>query len=66
MKSKHECRSTGVCKKIYLETTNQDLQQVRNAMNAQEKVSEPSMDDYNICEQGHENDDTGADAQVEN
>ena len=44
----------------------QHLQQVRDAMNAQEEVSEPSMDDYNICEQGHEDDDTGADAPVEN
>ncbi len=32
----------------------QHLQQVRDAMNAQEEVSGPCMDDYNICEQGHE------------
>ena len=29
----------------------QDLQQVRDAMNAQEEVSEPSMDDSNLREQ---------------
>ncbi len=69
MKSKHECRSTGVCKKICLATTDnkdQDLQQVRDVMNAQEEVSEPSMDDSNMCEQGQEDDDTGVDAPVEN
>ncbi len=32
----------------------QDLQQVRDAMNAQEEVSESSMDDSNLCEQGQE------------
>ncbi len=35
-------------------------------MNAQEKVSEPSMDDSNMCEQGQDDDDTGVDAPVEN
>ncbi len=44
----------------------QDLQQVRDAMNAQEEVSEPSMEDSNMCEQGQEDDDTGVDAPVEN
>ncbi len=44
----------------------QDLQQIRDVMNAQEEVSEPSMDDSNLCEQGQEDDDTGVDALVEN
>jgi hypothetical protein len=44
----------------------QDLLQVRDAMNAQEEVFEPSMDDSNSCEQGQENDNTRADAPVEN
>ena len=35
-------------------------------MNAQEEVSEPSMDDSNMCEQGQEDDDSGVDAPVEN
>ncbi len=35
-------------------------------MNAQEEVSEPSMDDSNMCEQGQEDDNTGVDAPVEN
>ncbi len=35
-------------------------------MNAQEEVSEPSMDDSNLCEQGQEDDDTRDDAPVEN
>ena len=35
-------------------------------MNAQEEVSEPFMDDSNMCEQGQEDDDTGVDAPVEN
>ncbi len=34
-------------------------------MNAREGVSEPSMDDSNLCEQSQE-DDTGVDAPVEN
>ncbi len=37
----------------------QDLQQIRDAMNVQEEVSEPSMDDPNLREQGKEDDDTG-------
>ncbi len=44
----------------------QDLQQVRDAINVQEEVSEPSMDDSNLCEQGQEEDDTGVAAPVEN
>ncbi len=44
----------------------QDLQQVRDAINAQEEVSEPSMDDSNLCEQGQEDDDTRVDAPVVN
>ncbi len=44
----------------------QDLQQVTDAMNAQEEVSEPSMDGSNMCEQGQEDGDTGVDAPVEN
>ena len=44
----------------------QHLQQIRDAMNAQEEVSDPSMDDSNMCEQDHEDDDTGVDAPVEN
>jgi hypothetical protein len=35
-------------------------------MNEQEKVSEPSMDDSNFCEQSQEDDITGVDAPVEN
>ena len=35
-------------------------------MNAQEEVSEPSMDDSNVCEQDHEDDETGVNAPVEN
>ena len=35
-------------------------------MNAQEEVSEPSMDDSNMCEQDQEDDDTGVDAPIEN
>ena len=34
-------------------------------MNAQEEVSEPSVDDSNMCEQGQEDDNTGVDAPVE-
>jgi hypothetical protein len=45
----------------------QDLLQVRDAMHAQDEVSEPSMDDSNICEQGQvEDDDTRVDEPVEN
>jgi hypothetical protein len=44
----------------------QDLQQVRDAMNAHEEVSEPSMNDSNLCEQGQEDDNTGVDAPIEN
>ncbi len=43
----------------------QDLLQVRDAMNAQDGVSEQSMDASNTCEQCHEEDDTRADAPVE-
>ncbi len=55
MKLKHACRSTGVCKKIYLATTK-----------PKEEVSEPSIDDSNMCEQGQEDDDTGVDVPVKN
>ena len=34
-------------------------------MTAQEEVSEPSMDDSNLCEQGQEDDDTRVDAPME-
>ncbi len=44
----------------------QDLQEVRDVTNAQEEVSEPSMDDSNLCEQGQEHDDARDDAPVEN
>ncbi len=45
----------------------QDLPQVINAMNAQEEVSEPNMDDSNTCEQGQvEDNDTWVDESVEN
>ena len=44
----------------------QDLLQVRDAINAQEEVSEPSMDDSNLCEQGQEDDNTRLDAPVDN
>jgi len=43
-----------------------DLQQIRDEMNAQEEVSDPPMDDSNMCEQDHEEDDTEVDAPVEN
>ena len=51
---------------LFGDNHDQYLQQVRDVMNAQEEVSEPSMDDSNMCEQGQENDDTGVDAPVEN
>ena len=35
-------------------------------MNAQGEVSEPSMDDSNMCEQGQEDDYTGVNAPIEN
>jgi hypothetical protein len=45
----------------------QDLLQVRDAMNAQDEVSKPSIYDSNICEQGQvEDDETRVDAPVEN
>ena len=50
---------------LFEDNQTQDLQQVRDAMNAQEKVSEPSMDDSNLCEQGQEDDDTRIVATVE-
>jgi hypothetical protein len=43
---------------LFCDNHDQDLQQVRDAMNAQEEVSEPSMDDSNMCEQNQEEDDT--------
>ena len=51
---------------LFDDNQDQDLQQVRDAMNAQEVVSEPSMDDSHMChgEQGQEDDDTGVDAPV--
>ncbi len=51
---------------LFGDNHDQDLQQVRDVMNAQEEVSEPSMDDSNMCEQGQEDEDTGVDAPVEN
>ena len=51
---------------LFCDNHDQDLQQVRDEMNAQGGVSEPSMDDSNMCEQDHEDDDTGVDAPVEN
>ncbi len=51
---------------LFDDNQDQYLQQVRDAMNAQEEVSEPSMDDSNMCEQGQEDDDTVVYAPVEN
>ncbi len=51
---------------LFEDNQTKDLQQVRDAMNAQEEVSEPSMDDSNLCEQSQEDDDTGVDVPVEN
>ena len=51
---------------LFCDNHDQDLQQVRDAMNAQEEVSDPSMDDSNMCEQDNEDDDTGVDAPIEN
>jgi hypothetical protein len=51
----------------FCDNHDQDLQQVRDARNAQqEEVSEPSMDDTNMSEQNQEDDDTGVDAPIEN
>jgi hypothetical protein len=36
---------------LFCDNNDQDLQQIRDAMNAQEEVSDPPMDDSNICEQ---------------
>ncbi len=44
---------------LFGDNQDQDLQQVRDVMNAQEQVSELSTDDSNMCEQGQEDDDTG-------
>ncbi len=49
---------------LFCDNHDQVLQQFRDEMNAQEEVSEPSMDDSNMCEQGQEDDDTGVDAPV--
>ncbi len=43
---------------LFDDNQDQYLQQFRDAMDAQEKVPEPSMDDFNICEQGQKDDDT--------
>ena len=51
---------------LFDDNQDQDLQQVRDVMNVQEEVSEPSMDDSNMCEQGQEDDDTVVNASVEN
>ncbi len=51
---------------LFCDNHDQDLQQIRDAMNAQEEVSEPTMDDSNMCEQDHEEDDTEVDVPVEN
>jgi hypothetical protein len=53
-------------KDFFEDNQTQDLQQIRDAMNAQEEVSEPFMDDPNLREQGHEDDDTGVEEPVEN
>ncbi len=51
---------------LFRDNQTQDLLQIRDAMNAQEKVSEPSMDDSNTCEQGQvEDNDTRVDEPFE-
>jgi hypothetical protein len=49
-----------------LETTKPKTCCKSEAMNAQEEVSEQSMDDSNLCEQGQEDNDTRVDAPGEN
>ncbi len=65
---KHECRSTvSVQEDLFGDNQTQDLLQVRDAMNAQEEVPEPSMDDSDTCEQGQlEDGDTRVDEPFEN
>jgi hypothetical protein len=51
---------------LFGDNPTQDLQQIRDAMNAQQEVSKPSMDDSNLREQSQEDDDTVVDAPIEN